>query len=52
VEGEIGFIALVPRLICTGGASWSRSPINPGPGDGAQDASLRCPILRPGQRDF
>ena len=24
-------------------------PINPGPGVGAQVASLRCPILRPGR---
>jgi DNA replication protein DnaC len=26
-------------------------PINPGPGVGAQVASLRCPILRPGHRE-
>jgi hypothetical protein len=45
-----GFIALLPGLIWTAGASWTSPPINPGPGVGAQVASLRCPILRPGHR--
>ena len=31
-----------------GGSELSRSPTSPGPGVGAQVASLRCPILRPG----
>jgi len=47
-----GFIALVPRWILKWGSEWSSLPTHLGPGVGAQVASLRSPILRPGQLKF
>lgn len=44
-----GFIALVPRWILKWGSEWSSLPTHLGPGVGAQVASLRSPILRPGR---
>ena len=40
------------NLVWVGGASPSRSRPNPGPWVGAQVASLRCPILRPGHPQY
>jgi hypothetical protein len=44
-----GFIAFLPGWQGTAGARFPR-PLHPGPEVGAQVASLRCPILRPGHQ--
>ena len=44
-----GFIAFLPGWWGTAGAKFSR-PLHPGPEVGAQVASLRSPILRPGHQ--
>src|SRR5208282_1350167 len=43
-----GFSALVPSWVWTGGNEWGSLPTDLGPGVGAQVASLRSPVLRPG----
>ena len=48
-DGGFGFIALVPRWILKWGSEWDSLPTHLGPGVGAQVASLRSPILRPGR---
>jgi hypothetical protein len=46
---DFGFIALVPGLIRTEGSKCESPPVNTSPRVGARVASLRSPILRPGQ---